>query len=251
MPARSNIKLTVAYDGTAYLGWQKTAMGASIEAALQSVLERILQEEVVLQAASRTDAGVHATGQIVNFYTTKQPLSLDKLKIGLNCLLPKDIAVLDAVLMPIEFHPTLDCTSKEYHYDLCYGAAQLPQYRLYSWHYPHALDIAAMESAASLLCGEHDFESFCNFKKNHTYSDYIRKIHAIDITSLPGQRLKIAIHGNNFLYKMARNLVGTLAYVGRGKIELSEITLILAGKSRPLAGMTAPALGLSLHQVYY
>ena len=207
LEAGINIKLTVAYDGGNYLGWQKTTMGPSIEETLQQVLEKILQEQIILQAASRTDAGVHAKGQIVNFLTQKNP-SLKRLKISLNCLLPKDIAVMDVEMADIDFHPTLDCRSKEYHYSVCYGTAQLPQHRFYSWHYPHALDISAMRAAALLLTGEHDYAAFCNFKKNHAYAHYVRQVELIDIIELPEELLCIRVRGNNFLYKMVRNLVG-------------------------------------------
>ena len=117
-----NIKLTIAYDGGSFLGWQKTKEGPSIEASLQYILEQILQEPINLQAASRTDAGVHADGQIVNFLTRKTDLNLKNLCVSLNSLLPNAIAVLDAQFMPTDFHPTLDCKGKEYHYGICYGS---------------------------------------------------------------------------------------------------------------------------------
>ncbi len=246
-----NIKLTVAYDGTNYLGWQKTGMGPSIEETLQVVLERILQEKIVLQAASRTDAGVHAEGQIVNFLTGKPSLPLQRLQISLNRLLPKDIAILGVELAEEGFHPTLDCLGKEYNYTLCYGRAQLPMHRLYSWHYPHRLDIAAMHAAALQLTGEHDFTAFCNFKRNHTYVHYVRNVHTIMVNELPGQRLCLCVQGNNFLYKMVRNLVGTIVYAGCGKIAVADIPAIIAAGKRPSAGVTAPAHGLCLKRVFY
>lgn len=247
----SNIKLTVAYDGTAFLGWQKTSMGPSIEESLQRVLEQILQEPIVLQAASRTDAGVHAEGQIVNFFTHKAIPCMTRLQIGINSLLPPDIAVLAAEHAALDFHPTLDCKRKEYRYSVCYGTAQMPQKRLYSWHYPHLLDVISMRDASQALIGEHDFSAFCNFKKNHTYTDYVRKIDRIDILELPEQRLSIHVQGNNFLYKMVRNLIGTLIYVGAGKISIEAIPEILTSHDRPQAGMTAPAHGLTLHRIWY
>jgi len=247
----SNLKLTVAYDGTAYLGWQKNNTKNSIEETLQSVLQRILHEECVLQAASRTDTGVHAKGQIVNFYTHKPDLNLQKLKYSLNCLLPKDIAVTDIECVLEGFHPTLDCVSKEYHYSICYGALQQPQHRLYSWHYSYALDIARMREAAAHFVGAHDFTSFCNYKITHSYSSYIRTIEKIEIVELAEKRLNIQIRGNNFLYRMARNLAGTLLHVGCGKIPLENIPVILSSKDRTLAGITAPAHGLCLMRVDY
>lgn len=247
-----NIKLIIAYDGTKYLGWQKTSMGPSVEGALQQVLEEILQHAAPLQAVSRTDAGVHARGQTVNFFTSKPNLDLNRLQIGLNSLLPKDISVLDIERMPPSFHPTLDCTRKEYRYYICYGIAQLPEYRFYSWHVHHpSLKINDMREAASFLVGKHHFGAFCNVKKKESYSNYIRMIQEIELLELDCQRLCICIRGNHFLYKMVRNLVGTLVYVGKGKIQKEDIPFILQSQDRTIAGVTAPAQGLFLYQVSY
>lgn len=245
-----NIKLTIAYDGQHYLGWQKTRMGSSIESTLQSIVEQILQHPIHLQAASRTDAGVHAEGQVVNFLTSKHP-NLERLKISLNSLLPKDIAVLDAVFMEPTFHPTLHSTGKEYHYYLCYDNFQWPHHRFYSWHYPHSLDVERMRQASLSFIGTHNFASFCNFKKNAHYQDYIRTIENIEINEIGSKRLCIKIKGNHFLYKMVRNLVGTIVYIGAGKLYLEDIPAILQSADRTQAGVTAPAHGLFLHRVYY
>lgn len=246
----NNVKLKVAYDGTHYLGWQKTEMGPSIEAELERVISQILQQKIILQAASRTDAGVHARGQIVNFFTDKQ-ICLDTFKISVNSLLSKDIAILEAEYATLSFHPTLDCIGKEYRYSLCYGAVQLPHRRFFSWHRPCPIDVAAMRHAASFFIGKHDFSALCNDKKNSNYKDYIRNVACIDIVEKSDYRLEIQVKGNNFLYKMVRNIVGTLVYVGCGKINLNKIQDILAGGKRTQAGVTAPALGLCLHQVDY
>jgi tRNA pseudouridine38-40 synthase len=246
-----NVKMLIAYDGSAYLGWQKTSMGPSIEETLQQVLEQILQEPIALQAASRTDAGVHARGQVVNFLTSKGNIQPNRLRISLNSLLPKDLVVLQVEFPDPSFHPTLDCIGKEYHYDICYGTAQLPQHRFYSWHYPHRLDLSAMREAAEKIKGERDFSSFCNFKKNAHYKHCKREIHTIEIIEIDSERICLKISGNNFLYKMVRNIVGTIAYVGSGKIPLKEIPAILSSQDRTQAGMTAPAHGLTLHRVFY
>lgn len=245
-----NIKLQVAYEGTSYFGWQKTATGPSIEQTLQNVLEQILRHPVQLQAASRTDLGVHATGQIVNFITNKIN-DLHRLHYACNCLLPADIRILSIEDVPDCFHPTLDCAGKEYHYYLCNTAVQLPQHRLYSWHIPHSIQWAAMHEAIPLLTGEHDFKAFCNTRKNMVYESYVRHVTKIELTAIPENRLRIAITGNHFLYKMVRNLVGTLIYVGLGKIAAAEIPEILRFGSRPQAGITAPAHGLFLATAFY
>lgn len=246
-----NIQLIIAYDGRKYLGWQKTSMGPSIEETLQKVIEKVLQHPITLQAASRTDAGVHANGQVVNFFTPRQLTDLNRLKISLNCLLNNEIVILEAAEKPLGFHPTLDCVSKEYCYYICYGPTQMPQHRFYSWHYHYDLCIDAMQAAAHYFIGEHDFSAFCNFRKNLAYDHYIRLIKGLEILEIEEWRLCIRINGPNFLYKMVRNIVGTLAYVGRGKIGQTEIPTILQSKRRIEAGVTAPAHGLFLNHVFY
>ena len=246
-----NIKMTVVYDGTAYLGWQKTRMGPSIEEALQNILEKILQEKIILQAASRTDAGVHARGQVVNFLTIKQNLDVGKLQHGLNHLLPRDIVITEVLEVDLSFHPTLDCLGKEYCYSICCGPFQLPQHKLYSWHVSCPMDFDQIQIASKALIGRHDFSSLSNSPKTTNYSHTIREMKAIDILRLPDQRVEIHMIGNNFLYKMARNIIGLLCDVGKGKIGSDQIPKILSNCRRSSAGVTAPAYGLSLHKVFY
>lgn len=244
-----HVKLTLAYDGTRFLGWQKTKEGPSIEQELETVLEQILQEKVVLQASSRTDAGVHARCQVVNFRSEKT-IDKNKLHVSLCCLLPKDIAVVAVEEAPDTFHPTLDVSGKEYHYWMCTDTFQYPEHRLYSWHYPYTLDLHAMQGAAASLVGTHDFSAFCNFKKNEEYEHHIREV--TDIRIIPcGKRLRFEIVGKSFLYKMVRNLVGSMVYVGRGKIAIAELRGIMESKDRRLAGVTAPAHGLVLYNTFY
>lgn len=246
-----NICLTLAYDGTHYLGWQKTKEGPSIEETLETCLAQILQETPILQAASRTDAGVHAQGQMVNFTLSKnRKIPLEKLQISLNSLLPNDIVVTHVQEAATEFHPTLDCIGKIYHYRVCCGPVQLPQNRFYSWHYPYSLDPNLMRQAAQFFTGEHDFSALCNEIKQHPRDDYVRTIQSIVISEGP-QSLHIAIQGNHFLYKMARNIAGTLVYIGKGKIAPEDVPKILESRQRPMAGITAPAHGLTLYQVLY
>lgn len=245
----TNIKLIISYCGSSYAGWQKTNMGPSIEETLQQTLQKILQHEVKLQAASRTDAGVHAQGQVVNFILQK-PYDLNRLKFILNCLLPKDIAILSIEEMPIDFHPTLDTKKKEYSYQICYGNIQLPFYRTISWHFPYLLDIDTMQRSSQHLLGSHDFSAFCNERKLWDRNP-ICQIETIEISVLAADRLKIVMTGDHFLFRMARNLVGTLAYVGCGKLNADQIPFILRNKDRNAAGVTAPAHGLTLNRVFY
>lgn len=245
-----NIKLVVAYDGGKYLGWQKTKMGPSIEETLQATIEQIVQHPAPLQAASRTDAGVHATGQVVNFLTSKS-LLLTPFTLSLNSLLPKDIVVLSAHLMSSSFHPTLDSIGKEYRYNVCLGPVQLPQHRFYSWHIHDPLDIEKIRNAIPLFVGRHDFASFCNVKKNAHYTDHIREVQSLEVSEHGEQRLRFCICGHHFLYKMVRNIIGTLIDIGREKLTIEELPRIFQAAYRPRAGVTAPSHGLFLHEVFY
>src|SRR5579872_2350578 len=244
--AQNNIKLIVSYEGTAYLGWQKTAMGPSIEASLERVLEQVLQETIQLQAASRTDAGVHAASQVVNFKTNKN-IDLRRLQHSLNYLLPKDISITFIENTLTAFHPTLDACGKEYHYHLCNNAYQLPFHRHFSWHFPQCLSQEKMVKGAKMLIGEYDFSAFCNrlpaHEASHAQENRVRRIDSIEILPLPHHRLRISVKGNHFLYKMVRNIVGTLVYVGCGKIPVEALFDILQSRDRTRAGVTAPAHG--------
>lgn len=245
-----NIALRLAYDGTRYFGWQKNNKSPSIEQILQEVLELILNEPITLQAASRTDRGVHAEGQVVNFFTKKNT-PFESLICSLNALLPKDIRVLDGWTPPETFHPTLDAVGKKYVYTLCFGPIQLPAHRFYSWHVPYHLNLEEMKKAASHLIGEHDFSTFSTFRKNLNYPHKIRTIDSIDHILVSPNQLSIEVSGARFLYKMVRTLVGTLVYVGTGKLKAEDIPNLLATKSRSQAGITAPAHGLILKEVFY
>jgi tRNA pseudouridine38-40 synthase len=244
-----NVKLTLAYCGTHLKGWQKTPVGPSIEEILEQALSKILQDKITLQAASRTDAGVHAEGQIVNFFL-KKPFNLNRLKWSLNALLSPQIAVLQIEEMPLEFHPTLDALKKEYWYHICNVHFQLPFHRDTSWHFPYPLDSEAMRRASLHMQGSHDFSAFCN-ERNLWDRDPVCHLESIEILSMPNDRLQIKMTGNHFLYKMARNLVGTLVYSGCGKLEESAIPKILKSQDRTQAGITAPAHGLTLKRVFY
>lgn len=237
-----NYKATIAYIGTHYLGWQKTKEGPSIEETLEKVLSQVVNDSVVLQAASRTDQGVHAEGQVVNFLAPEFP----KLSY-IRALLPNDISLLALEEVAENFHPTLDSQGKLYLYQVCTGNTQLPFHQPYSWHYPNPLDLEEMKQAAQILVGTHDYSAFTNLRTN----DSIRTVTSIEIELLPNNRFLFSITGESFLYKMVRNLVGTIVYVGAGRIPLSSVPEILAGKQRAAAGMTAPAHGLTLKRVFY
>ena len=244
------IACLLAYDGGRFLGWQDNHQGATIEASLKEVLERILQHSVVLDAASRTDVGVHAEGQIVVF-RTERTTPLLKLKQSCNQLLPKDIVLRDLWFTDSSFHPTTQATGKEYHYLIDLGWTQLPLRRHFSWHVPFVLNIPAMSTAAEILTGTHDFRAFCNQRKQLNYSTFVRTVEAIEINQPEQDQLVIVVRGSQFLYKMVRNLVGTLVYVGRGHIQVEAVAKILHLRDRSQAGVTAPAHGLTLKRVFY
>ncbi|MGE5196497.1 MAG: tRNA pseudouridine(38-40) synthase TruA [Anaerolineae bacterium] len=250
MSHRHNIKCLIAYEGTHYLGWQKTRAGPSVEESLEKVLAQVLQESLSLQAASRTDRGVHAEGQVINFFSHKDKIDLQRLKKSINALLPDDIRLLQADIASETFHPSLDSIGKEYHYQICHSPIQMPIHRRFSWHVPFPLDIDAMRKGFDVLQGCHDFSAFCN-ERTLWKGDCIRNINTMTIASLENGRIQISIIGTHFVYKMVRNLVGTLIYIGLGKIPLHTLPHILASKDRKLAGVTAPAHGLFLKKVFY
>ena len=244
---KKNIKCILAYSGTHYFGWQKTKMGPSIEETVENVLKKILLHPTPLQAASRTDRGVHAEGQVINFFTEKKSLNLHQLQASLRSLLPRDISPVKLDFAPEGFHPTLDAQSKWYCYHICNNSIQLPFHREFSWHVPYPLNLDLMEQGAKILEGTHDFSSLTNRRSE----DCIRTVSKIEIRKEINNRLSIHVKGNHFLYKMVRNIVGTLVYIGCSKILVKELPSILKSKNRSLTGVTAPAHGLILKEVFY
>ena len=245
--ATRNIRLILSYDGSRFFGWQKTSTGPSIQEEVEKALASLLGERVSLEAASRTDRGVHAEGQSAQFFT-QSPMPPARLKRGLNALLPKEILIRAVDEMPSSFHPTLDAHGKEYRYFVCNSPVQSPMQRLYSWHLHPPLDIEEMQKAANHLLGSQDFSAF----SNERISDGTRSLTKLAIVPLEEpERFRFDICGNNFLYKMARNIAGALVYAGLKKIKADELPNILSSKDRRLAPVTAPAHGLFLWEVFY
>lgn len=245
-----NIKLTLSYDGSCFLGWQKNNAGPSIEEALEKALFQLLGSFISLQAASRTDAGVHALGQVVNFHLKDDSIDVKKLHRSINAVIDKGISVLSLEEEEEHFHPTIDNEGKEYHYFICNTPYQIPFHKKYSWHFCHDIDTDLMQKAALLLTGYRDFSAFCNDRSQFTRSAFCR-IDSIQIIPLEGGRIQCKIKGTRFLYKMVRNIVGTLAYVGSGKIPIEALSRIISSHQRATAGITAPAHGLFLKEVFY
>lgn len=244
-----NIKLVLAYDGSDFFGWQETFEGQTIEGSLRKILQDILQENIQLQAASRTDAGVHAEGQVVHFFTQKK-LDLERLQKSLNALLPATIRVMDVENKELSFHPTLDNIGKEYHYHVYHGKILPPKERITCWHIYKELSLDLMEMAIPAFLGKKDFSAFCNVSNIEKAN---KEAHLFEISLISESRckLKIVVRGDNFLYKMVRNIVGTLISVGKNEIAVQSIPLLFEKKDRKLAAMTAPAHGLTLMKIFY
>jgi tRNA pseudouridine38-40 synthase len=243
-----NYKLTIAYDGTSLLGWQRTQMGRSVEGELGKVLQTIFQVPVKLQASSRTDSGVHALGQVVNVHLDADA---ELAFLSINQLLPDDISLLKIEQVSDDFHPSLDVVSKEYHYRLRTSTFEIPQERHLVWHFPYRLNISQMRQEALKLLGTHDFSAFCNVKINDPEANFVRTVTDITITEVSEDELLFKIIGTSFLYKMVRNIVGTLAHIGCGKLPPDSISTLLEGKDRRKAGVTAPAHGLTLFRLKF
>jgi len=248
-----HIRLVVEYDGTGLCGWQRQANGPTVQGHLEDALARLLAHEVSVVGASRTDAGVHASGQVASF-RTERAIPLHGVRRGLNSMLPPAIAIAEAAEAPDDFHPRFSATGKHYRYLLLTRADRSPRWRARAWHRQGPLDLAAMRDAAAPLIGEHDFAAFR--AAGCTALRTVRRIEQIEISELPDERwgdplVAIDVRGNAFLRNMVRIVVGTLVEVGRGVRPAGQVAEILASKDRTQAGLTAPAHGLELVSVRY
>ena len=241
------VKLIVAYDGTAYCGWQVQPNVVTIEGILNDALTNLLDEPISVIGASRTDSGVHAMGNVAVF-DTESRIPGEKFSYALNQRLPEDIRIQASCEVPLDFHPRKVQCSKTYQYRIVNSQFPNPMKRLYAHFVYYGLDVAKMQRAANYFVGEHDFKSFCSI---HTQAkETVRTIYSVDITK-DMQEVIITIRGNGFLYNMVRIIAGTLIQVGLGMKEPDEIQMILQAKDREIAGPTAPACGLSLLQIDY
>lgn len=241
-----NIKLTVAYNGAPFFGWQKTSEGPSIEALLEEALTSLLGKRPSLQAASRTDRGVHARGQVVNF-TTSSSFPVHRFPLALATLLPKVIRVHKAEEVPLKFHSTLDAKGKEYHYHYTFGAIQSPFMRATHWHVHQPVDLATFERVCPKLVGQRDFSPFAN-TRDPAHQETVCHLTDLFLEEEGDGNYRLILRADRFLYKMARNLAGTILYLATGKLSLEKIQ---SAKARSSIGMTAPAHGLLLHKVFY
>lgn len=241
------IMLVVAYEGTNYCGWQVQPNGITIEEVLNRELSRILGEDIKVIGASRTDAGVHAMGNVAVFDTNAR-IPGDKVSFALNQSLPEDIRIQMSKEVPTDFHPRHCNTRKTYEYCIYNHAFESPIGRQFTYFVHRPLDVEQMQKAADRLVGTHDFKSFCNI---HTHvEDTVRTIYGCRVLKQDNQ-ITIRIEGNGFLYNMVRIIAGTLIEVGSGLKEPEAIEGILAAKDREAAGKTAPAKGLKLVKIEY
>ena len=241
------IRLVVAYDGTNYCGWQLQKNGVTIEEVLNRELTALLKEPIAVIGASRTDAGVHAMGNVAVF-DTENRMAADKICLAVNQSLPEDIRVQSSEEVPLTWHPRKANCTKTYEYRIENRRIVMPTRRLYSYFCYYPLDIDKMRQAAGYLLGEHDFKSFCTAKSN--VEDTVRTIYRLDIER-EGESIGIRISGSGFLYNMVRIIAGTLIRVGTGACPPGEVAAILAARDRRLAGPTAPAHGLTLVEMKY
>lgn len=243
-----NYKMIIAYDGRKYNGWQKQPGYANtIQGKLEEICGKLLEEQVEVIGSGRTDAGVHALGQVANV-KTKKDIKEDEFLEGLNTHLPKDIRIHEVKKAGDRFHARLNAVGKHYSYRIDNGIVSDLFTRKYTTRVEKKLDVEAMRRAAKYLIGEHDFTSFCT--NSGKKKSKVRIIHDIDIVSENG-KVYLEFHGNGFLYNMIRIISGTLIEVGLGKKAPEEMKTILDAKDRSRAGITAPPTGLFLVSVDY
>jgi len=244
-----HILLTVTYDGTNYAGWQRQDNAVAVQQKLEEALSALLNRPIQVQAASRTDAGVHAQGQRACFHAPDLRIPLDKLPMVLVGLLPPDISITGAIIVPNDFNPRFNAIHKTYVYSIYNAPYPNPLLSRYSAFVSQTLCVKKMQEAARAFYGKHDFAAFC--ATGSSTKTTIREVYACDIKQQPNNIVSMTITGNAFLYNMVRIIAGTLLYVGMGKIPTSDISDIIASKDRKRAGKTMPPQGLMLLDVSY
>lgn len=242
-----NIKLTVAYDGTAYNGFQRQKNGIGIQQVLEQKLSRLFGHELKIYGAGRTDAGVHAYGQVVNFHTTSS-IPIERIGVGSRSILPHDIVITHAEEVEERFHSQYAAVSKIYVYKIYPKVMPDPFLRRYAWHIWKRLDVSLIQEASQIIVGTHDFSAFR--AAGGAPISPVRTIMAVDC-EFNGDIFEMSFWGTGFLYHMVRNLTGTLAEVGLGYRSVQDFKTILEGRERKKAGITAPAHGLYLKEVKY
>jgi tRNA pseudouridine38-40 synthase len=244
-------KLTLAFDGTDYHGWQAQRSGLGVQDRVEAALARLFPSTPAVVSSSRTDAGVHAWGMVVHFEIPAEEFRMEPrhLPLAVNALLPESIRVRSAQRVAEDFHARFDAVAKEYRYRIWNHPAMHPLLRQQAWHVPRTLDLAAMRQAARLLTGRHDFRAFTS-NRGGTLNDSHRTLHRC-VVKRGGSELTVLLDGPGFLYKMCRGIVGTLVQVGEGRFPPEAVADMLASGDRRHSGMNAPAHGLVLWRVRY
>jgi tRNA pseudouridine38-40 synthase len=242
-----NIKIIVEYDGTRYCGWQVQKNAISVQEVLQKGIEEIVAHKIMLTGSSRTDAGVHAKGMVANFVTSSA-IPESNFPAAINTKLPKDIVVIHADEVGTDFHSRYSSKGKRYSYNILNRRMPSPILRNLCAHIPETLDVEKMKQAGAYFIGTYDFSAFKS--SGSSVIDNVRTIRLLNIAK-DGDIIKIDIEADGFLYNMVRIIAGTLIDVGKGKIDPSDISCIIASRDRKLAGKTAPAHGLCLEYVCF
>ena len=244
---KHTIKAIVAYDGTNYQGFQRQKNGVGVQQVLEKALTEVLKEPILIKAAGRTDAGVHALGQVISF-TTSSRIPPENYRRALEPHLPPDIAVREAFYAPDDFHARFDAVDKTYQYKLLYSPLPDTTQRNTTWEFREKVDVDRMNEAAALLLGKHDFTSFKNQGSQDTSPvRTLTEAHWVQ----DGDLFTFTITGDGFLYRMVRNIVGCLVRVGTGQWTKEDFARVMAAKNRKQAGMAAPPQGLYLMHVSY
>lgn len=249
---RKAFALTLAYDGTRYAGWQIQPNGLAIQQVLTDAIRKVVGHPVLVQGSGRTDAGVHATGQVASFLANAWEPDASRLVQAINGYLPRDIVVLDSRRVILHFDPIRNAISKRYRYSIRISRVPDPMRHVYHWWIPRALDLPAMHAAAHGLIGTHDFKAFQTLGSvRKTTTRTVRSIDLYEQDTLAGKELILEIEADGFLYNMVRNIVGALVDIGRGRFSPTWISEFLASRVRGTESQTAPARGLCLIRVNY
>ena len=245
------LKLTIAYHGARYKGWQVQKSGITVQQKVEEALKRFFPSVDRVHSSSRTDTGVHARGMVAHVEVQKDEFRIGelKLRLALNAFLPDDVSVTEVKRVPDNFHARFDATGKQYRYMIWNHPALNPLQREVSWHVPRELDLLSMQEGAKFFIGDHDFRAFA-VKREYEMRSTIRVVSNCKLYKKDSM-LTCLIEGEGFLYKMCRGIVGTLVEVGLGKLKPVDIRNILKSCDRSQAGMTAPAHGLILWKVMY
>jgi len=244
-------KLTIAYDGSAWKGWQSQKSGLGVQDQIEKALARLFGGAPELTSSSRTDAGVHARGLVAHFEVAREDFRMPArhLALAINALLPEDIRVLSAVRTDASFHARFDATGKQYRYHVWNDPVMNPLRRHDAWHVPRPLDLDAMKQAATHFIGRMDFRAFTS-NRGGELLDSTRTLTRCEVRK-QGPLITFIIEGEGFLYKMCRGIVGTIVQAGEGRFFPDDISSMLAGKDRRNSGVNAPAHGLVLWKVTY